>query len=260
MVMLITVGWGVTAPAATAADISRGFAASGKLEPGALVSFDQGSNSLHPADLDNADYLVGVVASPGESLVELADSAQNVQVTSSGVHYVLVSNLNGPIEPGSKVAPSPLQGAGMRAVSRGKVVGVAQAALTDQTPGVKQEKITDKSQREQTVLIGRVPVLVEVGYYAGDPIEGTSYVQELVSGLVGRSVSGLRILIASMLLVAALVSVSVMLSTGVKSGIVSIGRNPLSEPVVNRSLLHIMRVAMIILTISSVSIYLILRV
>ena len=113
---------GVSAADTTAA-ISQGFEAEGEISPGTLVSFADKTKSgaVKAANTDTADRLVGVIAN--KPLVELSGGSKQAQVVLSGTTTVLVSDINGKVNYGDKIAPSPVSGVGMKATTSGLVVG-----------------------------------------------------------------------------------------------------------------------------------------
>lgn len=225
---------------------------------GALVSLKaETPNTVELTNPSRADKLVGVVGK--NSLIELSDGTNSVQVVTSGVAGALVSNINGDVRSGDKITASPIEGVGMKASQTGVVVGTAQADLN--SVETSERSISDKDGKQQTVKIGLVPVQVDTVFYAG-AASGSSFVpsafQELANNIAGREVSAVRVLIAALLLVLLLVSVVVLLYSSVKSSIISIGRNPLSENAVHKSLLQVGLTIVGLLAFTVILVYLIL--
>jgi hypothetical protein len=228
------------------------------ITPAALVGTHRdGSNAVELSNSSNAERLVGVVSE--ESLIDLSNDENGVQVVRSGLTKALVSDLNGPIVAGDKITASPIEGVGMKATEDATVVGTAQAALTS----TKTKNIKDRSGKDVVVRIGLVPVQVGVAFYSADTGKSSivpSFLQEVANNVAGRNVSPIRVLIAALILLLLFVSITVLLYTAVRSSIISIGRNPLSERAVRKSLLQIGLTIITMLVFAIVLIYLILRV
>lgn len=263
-------GWGATmvglllavvAPlgAQGVSSIAQGFQTTdSNIVEGALVSLKyETPNTVELANPERAEHLIGVVGN--KPLIELSDGTNSVQVVTSGITGALVSDINGEIRAGDRIAPSPIEGVGMKATQTGVVVGTAQAEL--EPANTTERSITNKDGEQQVVKIGTIPVQVDTVFFAGSA-SGSSFVpsaiQELANNIAGREVSAVRVMVASLLLVLLLVSVVVLLYSSVKSSIISIGRNPLSENAVHKSLLQVGLTIVGLLAFTVIIIYLIL--
>lgn len=245
--------------AVSAAAIAQGFQTSETdVRPGALLSLKEGSpDNVEYANQERIDELVGVA---GENpLISLTDGGQTVQVVTSGVTAALVSNINGEVKTGDKITASPIEGVGMKATSSNIVLGAAQADLT--SVKTTEHTVTDTDGTQHTVLIGLIPVQVNVTFYAAPADKNMflpAFLQDFANGVVGKEVSPVRVMIAAIIMVLAFLSIAVLLYASVKSSIISIGRNPLSEVSVRKSLLQIGAIVVAILLLALITIYLIL--
>lgn len=226
---------------------------------GALVSLKSDTaNTVELANPERSSRLVGVVGN--NPLIELSDGTNSVQVVTSGVTGTLVSDINGEVKPGDSITASPIEGVGMKATQTGVVVGAAQAEL--ESVDLSERTLTDKDGNQQIVKIGLIPVQVDTVFYAGNTTVGSSFVpgaiQSLANNIAGREVSALRVLISALLLTLLLVSVVVLLYSSVRSSIISIGRNPLSENAVHKSLLQVGLTIVGLLAFTVILVYLIL--
>jgi hypothetical protein len=227
----LSVGW--------ASSIAQGFESGDpNIAEGALVSLKEDrANTVELADTVNLDRLVGVAGS--NSLIELNDANGVVQVVTSGETQTLVSDINGDVRTGDKITASPLAGVGMRALNSTLVIGTAQVDLDD---SAETRNIKDKSGRDQTVSIGLIPVLVDKVFYQAPQDQNTFLppaLQDFANNLAGRPVSPVRVMIAGLLVVFLFVAVAALLYSAVRSSIISIGRNPLSQSAVRKSLLQV---------------------
>jgi hypothetical protein len=251
---------GVSAAAQGNSSIAQGFKTqNSNITAAALVSIQKdNSNSIELSNRNNADRLIGVVGS--KPLIELSGGA-GVQVVTSGLTLLLVSDLNGTIVNGDKVTASPIEGVGMKATESTTVVGTAQGDLRSVT--TENRTVTAKDGKKQTVHIGLLPLQVSVAYYTV-PTSKASFVpgflQDLANSIVGRNVSPVRVLVAGLILLLLFVSVTVLLYSAVRSSIISIGRNPLSETAVRKSLFEVGLTILAVLIFAVLIIYLVLTV
>jgi hypothetical protein len=223
-----------------------------------LVGTQQGkANSIELATAKHANRLVGVVSD--YPLIELSNGESGVQVVTSGLTKVLVSDLNGAIAAGDKITISPIEGVGMKAMDDTTIVGTAQAALTD----TQTKTIKDIAGKDVPVHIGLIPVQVGVVSYNAENGKKTiipSFLQEVANNVAGRNVSAVRVLMAALILLLLFVSVTILLYSAVRSSIISIGRNPLSERAVRKSLLQVGLTVLGVLSFAVALVYIVLRV
>lgn len=245
--------------AVDAAGIGQSFKTSeSSTTPGAIMSLKEDTdNTVELATQERTERLVGVIGE--KPLLAIGDSASSVQVITSGVTVALVSDINGTIKAGDKITASPIAGVGQKATTSSVVVGSAQADLD--LSKTTQRELTDTDGTKHTVHVGSVPVQVNVMFYAA-PNENASFLpaflQDFANGVVGKDVSPVRVLIAFIIMILAFLSIAVLLYGSVKSSIISIGRNPLSETSVRKGLFQIGAIVVAILLLALITIYLIL--
>ena len=253
------------APLAVAAQnsaaISQGFQTSDTdITPGALVSLEEGKQGVvHLANNERLSELTGVVAD--KPLIELSSSGKTVQVVTSGVTKTLVSDINGDVKAGDKITASPVNGVGMKATSNTQIVGIAQADLS--SASVSERSIKEKDGTEQTIKISLVPTQINISYYVPQEEKKSimpKFFQELANSIAGKDVSLMRMVVSALLLLLGIVSIAVLLSASIRSSIISIGRNPLSESAVHKSLLEVGGISIGILLVMLIAIYLILTI
>lgn len=243
--------------------ISQGFQTSDKnVSSAAVVSMEKkGSNSIELSNPGNKERLVGVVGD--KPLIELSGSnTSSVQVVTSGLTLALVSDINGSVSNGDRITASPIEGIGMKLTESSMIVGIAQGDLKKVSTDTRS--ITDKDGKKQTVHIGLVPVQVGVTYYpipnSGSAAYIPGFLQDIANNVSGRNVSPMRVLVAAIIMLLLFTSVSVLLYSAIKSSIISIGRNPLSESAVRKSLMEVGLTVVAVLLFSSLAIYLVLTV
>jgi hypothetical protein len=240
--------------------LSQGFSTTDKVSLGSIVSLQGNSaDSVSAATTKNANSIVGVVINEGNSLLSLSSEGENqIQVATGGVLQVLVSDINGEISEGDQITASPIKGVGMKATSNAKVVGIAQAGISGNNGS--KETYTDKAGKKQTILLGQVPVLVNVSYYFKQPDKTIvpSAIQNIANALAGKTVNTLPILISvGIFFVTLMVVVSIVYSM-IHSSIISVGRNPMSQSAIYRGIVQLSALVVGILVVAVVSIYMIL--
>lgn len=246
--------------AETPSVISQGFTTkSTDLQYGALVSSDPASkDEVKPADTSLATELVGVVA--GSSVLEIGTDQQKIQVVTGGISSVLVSDINGEVKKGDRITVSPIAGVGMKTRGGVQVVGVA---LNDtQRSDTSERTIKDRTGKSQTIHVGRVDALINVAYFPVPDSEKTflpPFLQQFAATVAGKEVSTIRILVALAIVIVGLSGAGVLLNASVRSSILSIGRNPLSERAVRKSLLGVIGMCLGIIGATLGVVYLVLK-
>jgi hypothetical protein len=260
---VLTLSGGISAQAQSAggAAIAQGFVVDGALDnfvTGALVSVKSGSdNTVQLATEKNATQLVGVVSKT--PLVALSNGEAEVQVIINGSVSALVSDINGAVKAGDKITVSPIAGVGMRATANAQVVGTAQADFD--SVSTTAQTIKDTSGNDRTVHLGRVPLQVNVSYYQSETSGLVPpFIQGVANSLAGRPVSLIRILVCTVLLLLAFATSAIVLYTSVRSGIISIGRNPLAAKAIRRGLLQVGLALLLVLGLTLLASYLILTI
>lgn len=225
-----------------------------------LVSIVQNtSNTVELSKAEQGDRLAGVVSN--ESLIQLSDSGSSgVQVVTSGLTMALVSDLNGDVIAGDKITVSPIEGVGMRATEPATIVGTAQTDLVSAQSETRT--IKDSTGKDVKVRIGLIQVQVGIAFYNPDTAKDSSivppFLQELANKVGGRDVSPIRVLVAMLILLLLFLSVTVLLYSSIRSSIISIGRNPLSQSAVRKSLLQVGLTVIALLVFTVAAIYLVL--
>lgn len=252
----------LAASASSAGSISQSYQtrASGIVAGTLLSVASAGSQTVSPAT-SSGGGLVGVAAS--QPLLELSNAGgTSVQVVVSGVTATLVSDVNGTVKAGDKIAASPLAGIGEKATGSSEVVGTAQADLS--SVDTVTRTVTGTHGSAVTVKVGLLPVAVNVAYYSsGNAASAVSafvppFLQDLANAVTGRDISPIRVIAAFVTLLAGLILAAVMLTTSIRSEIISVGRNPLAHNVLLHSLIDVILAALGVLLISLVAAYMVL--
>lgn len=241
--------------------ISQGYMASSVLPAGTIVSLKKDTiDFVESTTASTTNNILGVVINSDASQVSVAsDKANQVQVATNGLESVLVSNINGDVVVGDAITGSPIDGVGMKATGNSKVVGIAQDTLPNNRSSKQTYK--DKSGQQHDVVIGTVPVLVNVAYYYKQPDKTLfpSSVQNIANALAGKPVSALPIIISIGIFLVTLVLVVSIIYSLIKSSIISVGRNPMAQAAVYRNVIQLSLLILVILGVAIASIYMVLR-
>lgn len=249
-----------------AATVSQTFQANGEITSGQIVSLDKEKNTVVKASSDNIANLYGVSVS--NSAVEFTpNNTAGVTVANTGVIETIVSTLNGPIKSGDPVGVSTIEGVGEKAITISKIIGVAQGSLDDSTTGAKDFEVKEGSA-SKTIKVATIPVKVEVSNYnpavgltnsGAIDVSDRNKALQVADSIAGKPVKALSLFVAALvLLIAIFVSTFLITSSGYAS-MISLGRNPLSEKHIMRSLFKLVMVSVGIFTTGVILAYLILK-
>lgn len=246
----------VTAYAVTA--LSEGFSSNQPLSLGSIVSLEKNStDTVVPASMNNSDNILGVVINHDSSLLSVTNSKkEQVQVATSGTVPVIVSDINGEIKRGDHITASPLSGVGMKATANVRIVGIAQGDVTS----MKKESYKDQAGKEHSVTLGEVPTLVNVAYFFKEPEKTVvpRAIQSVANAIAGKSVSTLPVVLSIAVFLIMIIVVCSIVYSMIKSSIISIGRNPMSQAAVYRDMVQMSALVLAILSVGLISIYFIL--
>lgn len=240
--------------------ISQAFISGTKLPTGSIVSLQKGTTDrVDAATTQNADYLLGVVIDDSNSQISITSNQDNqVYVATSGNQHVLVSDINGDISIGDPITASPIKGVGMKATSNIRIVGVAQDSFPNKT--ARKQSYKDESGNNQSTQIGQMPVSINIAYYYQQPEKTLipQAVQNIANAMAGRKVDTLPILLSIAIFIMAMIIVVSIIYSMIRSSIISVGRNPMSQSAVYRNVIHLSSLVILILGVSVGSIYMIL--
>lgn len=240
--------------------LSQGFTTDENLALGSIVSLKNNtSDHVIAASSSSADSILGVVINDGSSLLTLSNGQDNqVQVATSGMVSVLVSDINGEIEQGDSITASPVKGVGMKATNNTKVVGIAQGKPDNSANAAQTYK--DSDGKDHPIALGEVPVLINVSYYYKQPDKTIipSAIQNIANALAGKTVNTTPILISGAIFIITLAVVVSIIYSMIRSSIISVGRNPMSQSAVFRDVIQLSALVLGILAVSLTAIYFIL--
>lgn len=240
--------------------IAQNYKAPDTVSPGALVSISsRDMASVELATRNNENKLIGV-ASVSPLIVLNASGPSTTTVVTNGVTDVLVSDYNGRVQVGDKIAVSPIAGIGQRATGSATIIGTARNDISQR--GGVTKTITDDNGKQRTVTINLVSIQVNVSAYVVP--ENYSLVpapiQDAANKFAGHEVPAIRVFIALGIALLIFIGILVVMYAAVRSSITSIGRNPLAAVSIRRSLLQLCAIIPVVLGVSLTVIYFLLTV
>ncbi len=238
--------------------VTQGYSAEGQLQRGMLIRIKESDTTkVEAVSIDSSDKLHGVIVDANDAPVTLSAEGQKVFVATVGKYDVLVSDQNGPIKAGEYIAVSSLGGIGMRVSdSQPVVVGKALEEFDGKAGVISTAKVGD-----QTVNIGQIMTDIVV---ARNPLQKPvsnlpEFLRRTAENIAGKPVNTPRVYLSLVIfIVSSLVSTSLLYS-GVRSGIISVGRNPLSKKSIIRSMMQVIIVGLTIFVTGIFGVYLLLR-
>ena len=204
--------------------IAKSFGAKTKIEPGTVVALTKDDpESVEPAPAADVNRIYGVVIEQTEAAVTLQKQDQTVFVATSGAYPILVSASNGSIKSGDYLSMSKTYGvAGKASINQEYVVGKALDDFNNAATGKIKAELTP----------GKTPQIKGDKAVPG-PLLRLAY------AIAGKPVSAARIYSALAIFVITLIVAASLILVGVRTSLISIGRNPLSKHSIMQSLTQV---------------------
>ncbi len=250
----------------SAQTVTQGYGSDSTLQRGMLVSLKEGdATKIEPATNANSKRLQGLVVNANDAAVTLSSTSATSQtyVATVGRYEGLVSDENGTIKAGDYIAVSLVGGIGMKADEKaGAVIGKALADFDGKKDILSTTDLKDNGGVTQKVHITRI--LLDIGIGANPlakPEEANlpGFLKRATDALVHKQVSPVRVYISLLIFLASVVIAGSMLYAGVRSSMISIGRNPLSKQSIVRSMIQVIVTSFIVFIIGIFGVYLLLK-
>ena len=245
--------------------ITQGYASDTAIQRATIVSLKlDDATTVEPTSFDNDERMHGVVVSANDAPFTLSTEDEKTFVATKGRFEVFVSNENGSIQTGDFIAISRVAGIGMKAGEREPfVIGKALSGF-DGESGVLSTTTIDDAGTEKKVAIGRIQADIGV---SGNPLlrptkaNLPSFLEKVAETIAQKTpVNPTRIYLSLAVLFVSAVVAGVLLYSGIRSSLISIGRNPLSKKSITRGLLQVIMTSSIILLLGIFGVYLLLRI
>lgn len=240
--------------------INQGYSSDQPLQTGMLVT-EKADDPTKVVALKSEELakLKGVVVQKNDAPVTISSEDQNVFVATTGKFEVLVSDENGQIAPGDYVSISSLAGIGMKARDdQNIVVGRATSEFAGGQNNVGSTEIDGRK-----INLGRVPVVIEIARNPNFNSPAGTQVPKLLEkisvNIAGKPVPASKIWLAAAVFLGSLLVTGVMLYSGTRSSLLSVGRNPLSKAVIIKGLLQVVVLSLIVFVAGLFGVYLLLK-
>ncbi len=238
-----------------------------RLKAGTVVQVDEESSTkVISATQDKLEKAFGVIVTANNLPIAISTNvgANQVFVATNGSRQALVTNENGSIEAGDSLALSSLSGALMKATYKQRILfGKALASFDGKNNTIGTTTLKDtKGNAHKQIGIGVIPVSIEI--MKNPETKSTEAnlpekLQRIGQQIAEKPVSQIRIYISMAIVTITIIMALVLLYAGVRSAIVSIGRNPLSKKSILRGLLQVILTSVLVLIIGLFTVYLLLR-
>ncbi len=247
--------------------VIQSYSGNSGIQIGMIVQLQsKATNTITTLNQNSISNMLGVVVPANSATVALTPDNQTTQqffVASSGRYNVLVSSENGPINSGDYITISSLDGIGMKADSNQTLVlGRATGNFNSASNQIGNVTVVDKSGAKKQVAIGLIPVSLSIAHnpLATKAVDYVpSFLAKAASTIATKPVSAARIYLGLLTLMVSTVLTAILLYSGIKSGMISIGRNPLSRNSIIRSLIQTVAAGLIIFIIGIFAVYLLLK-
>lgn len=223
------------------------------------------ASKVEAASQRDADKMRGVVVAANDAPFSLSGTvdARQAFVATGGNYRVLVSDQNGPINKNDYIVISSLDGVGMKANTTVRyVLGKALGGFNGKTNVQGQTTIKDSGGRTHTVHFGYVQVGVDIAHnplFQTETSNVPDFLQKLTESVANKPVSAIRIYIGLGILLATVIIVFTLLYSGVRTSLLSLGRNPLAKKSILRNLFEVVLIGLIVLISGLFGVYLLLK-
>lgn len=245
----------------------QGYAADRTIDDGTIVQLTgEDSNRVKVSTQSELQNMFGVTVDERQVPIRLSQGElQNeVYVAVSGTYNVRVSTQGGPIEPGDYVTLSSISGIAMKAgTEESTVFGRAVGSFDGNgvTLGSTELRDTD-GNTISSVRLGSVPVTIDIKSNPNEKSTKTlvpEALERIGQAIAEKEVSPIRMYLSLAIAAVSLITALIVLYSGVRSSIISIGRNPMSKKSIFRALLEIILTSVLILIIGLFAVYLLLK-
>ena len=245
----------------------QGYAADAPIDIGTIVRLNgKNANRVAVASQAELQNMFGVVVDRSQLPITLSNGGIDNEtfVAVSGTYQVLVSTQGGAIASGDYVTLSSVNGVAMKASTEQKTVfGRANASFDGKGVNLGTTGLKDTSGKEsKKVTLGSIPITIDIRRNPNEKSTKTQVpelLERIGQAIAEKEVSPIRIYLSMAITAVSLIAAIAVLYSGVRNGIISIGRNPMSKKSIFRALLEVILTSILILIIGLFAVYLLLR-
>ena len=245
----------------------QGYAADSAIGTGTIVELTgKDADRVTIASKEHAKSVFGIVVDPRQMPVRLSngDKQNETFVAASGTYTALVGTEGGTIQPGDYVALSSIDGVLMKAsTDDGLVFGRAAAQFDGSGMLLGTTTLKDTAGKtSKSVKLGSVPVTIDIRKNPNQKSTKANVpevLERVGQAIAEKEVSPVRIYLSTAIAVVSLIAAIGVLYAGVRSGMISIGRNPMSKRSIFRGLFGVVLTSLLILIVGLFAVYLLLK-
>ena len=260
LLMVLSVKFPIFAQAVT-----QGYGSDQTLQRGMAVRLKESDASkVEAVTQDAAEKTFGVVVDANDAPVTLSSDGKKVFIATAGRFDILVSTQNGEIKAGDYISISAVDGIGMKAGEKDAVaIGRALADFDGKSNAISSLEVKRSDGGSQRVNIGRVSSDISIAknplFKATEP-NLPEVLRRASESIAGKPVNAVRVYIALFVFIVAAISSAVLMFGGVRSAIISIGRNPLGKKTIIRGMFQVIITGMTIFITGVFGVYLLLKI
>lgn len=241
------------------------YQATSQLDPGTVVELTSDSDKqVAPVSKDKLGNMFGVTVDKSRFSVVLSTGNENeVHVATSGTYPVLVSTENGVINSGDYLTPSSINGILMKADTRQQTIfGRAAGSFTETSAAAGKMTLKDDQGATHEVRLGLVSTTIDIKKnpnIISTKVDVPKFLEDIGQQIAKKEVNPIRIYLSLFITAISLITSLVILYSGIRNGVISIGRNPMSKKSIFRALLEIILTSVAVLMVGLFAVYLLLR-
>lgn len=248
-------------------EVAQSYTANSSLQPGMIVQPADDKTKVKPVTANESEKMLGVVIQPNDAPLSLSEATagEKVYVATAGSYRILVSNQNGVIKKGDYLIISSLEGIGMKVDGSAQyVVGKTLEGFDGASAVLSQTTVKDTTGTNKTVNFGYVKAEISI---SRNPLLRSSapastlpnFLQKASEAIANKPVPPVRVYISLAVVIVTAIIVCTILYAGIRTSVISMGRNPLARNSIMRSLTSVLLIGMIILITGLFGVYLLLK-
>lgn len=244
----------------------QSYAADSPIDIGTIVVLTgKDSNRVKTATQADVQNMFGVVVDRNQLPFSVTDGNKQNEtfVAVSGTYQVLVTNQEGNITSGDYLTLSSVNGIAMRAgEAEVTVFGRANSSFDDSSVSLGTTSLKDSAGNSKTVKIGSIPVTIDIKNnpnHKSTDVNAPEFLKRVGEAIAEKEVSPIRIYLSMGIAIVSLIAALVVIYAGIRNGVISIGRNPMSRKSIFRALIEVILTSLLILIIGLFAVYLLLK-
>lgn len=260
LLMLVSAHYPLLAQAVT-----QGYGSDQTLQRGMLVSLKESdATKVEALKQESSDRMYGTVVDANDAPVTLSSDGKKVFVATAGHFEVLVSTQNGEIKAGDYITVSAIDGVGMKASEKDPVIiGHALSDFDGKSNAISSTQVKDSTGKTQSVNIGRVETDITVGKnpnLKGSEANLPEILKKASEAIAGKPVNPARVYMGLFVFLISAITAGTLMFGGVRSAIISIGRNPLGKKSIIRGMFQVILTGITIFITGVFGVYLLLKI